>query len=85
MTDIVRGVDLFESTHVHRLLQALLDLPTPRYHHHPLLTGPDGRRLAKRDGAPSLADLRAGGADGLALAGALRAGRLPIGFDAANA
>ncbi|OWK30277.1 tRNA glutamyl-Q(34) synthetase GluQRS [Sphingomonas dokdonensis] len=79
VTDIVRGQDLFAATHVHRLLQALLDLPTPRYHHHALLTGPDGSRLAKRHGAPALADMREEGADGLALAMNLRAGRVPIG------
>ena len=62
VTHIVRGVDLFAATHVHRLLQALLGLPTPVYRHHPLLLGADGRRLAKRHGAPSLADLRATGA-----------------------
>ncbi|QNE33470.1 tRNA glutamyl-Q(34) synthetase GluQRS [Sphingomonas sp. NBWT7] len=77
VTDVVRGVDLFAATHVHRLLQALLDLPTPAYHHHPLLLGPDGRRLAKRDGAPALADLRARGVDGRAVADDLRRGRLP--------
>lgn len=82
VTDVIRGDDLFASTHVHRLLQALLDLPTPRYHHHPLLTGPDGKRLAKRDGAPSLADLRAGGADGAAVAADLRKA---IGLAGANA
>ncbi|WP_076068725.1 tRNA glutamyl-Q(34) synthetase GluQRS [Sphingomonas montana] len=74
VTDVVRGVDLFDATHVHRLLQALLGLPVPRYHHHPLTLGPDGRRLAKRDGAPALADLRAAGQDGRALAAGLRAG-----------
>lgn len=73
VSDVVRGADLFEATHVHRLLQALLGLPTPLYHHHPLLTGPDGRRLAKRDGARSLAELRAEGADPLALVAELRA------------
>ncbi|TPG15527.1 tRNA glutamyl-Q(34) synthetase GluQRS [Sphingomonas oligophenolica] len=73
VTDIVRGVDLFAATHVHRLLQALLDLPTPRYHHHPLLTDTNGERLAKRRGAPSLAALREGGVDGSALAARLRA------------
>jgi glutamyl-Q tRNA(Asp) synthetase len=72
VTDVVRGMDLFEATHVHRLLQALLGLPTPLYHHHPLLTGPDGRRLAKRDGARSLAEMRAEGADPAALVAALR-------------
>jgi glutamyl-Q tRNA(Asp) synthetase len=80
ITDVVRGVDLFEATHVHRLLQALLGLPTPRYHHHPLLTDAAGQRLAKRHGASTLADLRASGADGRALAEGLRAGQLPIGF-----
>lgn len=80
VTDIVRGIDLFESTHVHRLLQALLDLPTPRYHHHALLTAPDGTRLAKRNGAPTLADLRASGMGGRELAEMLRRGHLPAGF-----
>lgn len=78
VTDIVRGADLFAATHVHRLLQALLGLPTPAYHHHRLLTGADGKRLAKRHGAPALADLRQRGIDGLALAAELRAGRVPI-------
>lgn len=78
VTDVVRGMDLFAATHVHRLLQALLGLPTPFYHHHPLLIGPDGRRLAKRDGAPSLAELRAGGTDPAELMTALRAGELPL-------
>ena len=85
VTDVVRGVDLYPATDVHRLLQALLDLPTPLYRHHPLLTGPDGTRLAKRNGAPSLADLRQAGEDGRALAERLRAGRLPIGFAARDA
>ncbi len=80
VTDVVRGVDLFEATHVHRLLQALFGLPTPRYHHHPLLTGPDGRRLAKRTGAPTLAAMRAAGADGREIADLLRQGNLPARF-----
>ncbi len=74
VTDIVRGVDLFAATHVHRLLQALLGLPTPRYHHHPLLTDERGERLAKRTGAPSLTAMREAGEDGLALAAALARG-----------
>ncbi len=61
ITDVVRGEDLFAATHIHRLLQALLGLPTPHYHHHALLTGPDGKRLAKRDRAETLAELRARG------------------------
>ena len=58
ITDIVRGEDLFEATGIQRLLQALLGLPTPIYRHHPLLLGPDGKRLAKRDLAQTLQDLR---------------------------
>jgi len=61
VTHVVRGQDLFEATHVQRLLQALLDLPAPVYRHHPLLLGPDGRRLAKRDRAETLESLRARG------------------------
>ncbi len=55
---VVRGQDLFEATHVQRLLQALLGLPTPAYRHHPLLAGADGKRFAKRDRAETLRDLR---------------------------
>ena len=77
ITDVVRGRDLFDATHVHRLLQALLGLPTPHYHHHDLLTGPDGNRLAKRHGAPTLAALREAGTDGRTIAAELRAGRVP--------
>lgn len=61
VTDVVRGQDLFAATHGQRLLQALLGLPTPRYHHHPLLLGADGKRLAKRDRSETLAMLRAHG------------------------
>ena len=85
VTDVVRGVDLFEATHVHRLLQALLGLSTPRYHHHALLIGPDGKRLAKRNGARPLVELRAEGADPAQLLAALRAGQLPIGVTTARA
>lgn len=85
VTDIVRGTDLFAATHVHRLLQALLGLPTPAYHHHPLLTDAGGKRLAKRHNAPTLADLRAGGAAGADVADALREGRVPLGFALASA
>ena len=85
VSDIVRGRDLFVSTDVHRLLQALLGLPTPRYHHHPLLLDGAGRRLAKRHGAPTLGDLREAGADPQALAADLLAGRYPAGYSAADA
>lgn len=80
VSHVVRGRDLFAATHVHRLLQALLGLPTPRYVHHDLLTDAAGHRLAKRHGAPGLDQLRAAGVDGRALADDLRAGRLPSGF-----
>jgi glutamyl-Q tRNA(Asp) synthetase len=80
VTDVVRGRDLETATDVHRVLQRLIGLPTPRYHHHPLICGPDGKRLAKRAGSASLADMRARGIDGQRLADDLRAGRLPIGF-----
>ena len=73
-------MDLFLSTHVHRLLQALLGLPTPAYHHHPLLIGPDGQRLAKRHGALSLVELRARGVDAGEILAAFRAGEAPLGF-----
>lgn len=85
VTHVIRGRDLFAATHVHRLLQALLGLPTPAYAHHPLIVGADGRRLAKRDSAPTLAALRASGIDGPALAAGLAAGRLPPGIGFAPA
>ena len=61
VTLAVRGEDLFQATHVHRLLQALLDLPTPEYRHHRLLTDPEGRRYAKRDRGLTLRALREAG------------------------
>lgn len=85
VTDIVRGRDLYDSTHVHRLLQALLNLPTPTWHHHRLLIDTEGQRLAKRQNAPTLADLRASGADPAALLEGLRAGQLPSGYSLAGA
>lgn len=85
ISDVVRGRDLYAATDIHRLLQALFGLPVPRYHHHPLLLDSDGRRLAKRTGAPAIADLRREGADPSALAADLLAGRLPAGYSAAEA
>lgn len=84
VTLVTRGLDLFAATHIHRLLQALLGLPVPVWHHHPLLVEEDGRKLAKRRGSPALADLRRAGKDGRALAHALRAGRLPAGLSLGN-
>ncbi|MFL6729412.1 MAG: tRNA glutamyl-Q(34) synthetase GluQRS [Sphingomicrobium sp.] len=77
---VVRGADLRPSTPVQRLLQSLLGLPEPTYLHHPLVTHADGRRLAKRDLAPTLAAMRDRGVDGRDLAERLRAGELPLGF-----
>jgi glutamyl-Q tRNA(Asp) synthetase len=71
ITQVVRGQDLFEATHVQRLLQALLALPTPTYRHHRLLAGPDGRRLAKRDKAQTLRSLREAGMTAAELRGEL--------------
>ncbi len=61
VTHVIRGQDLFAAAHIQRLLQALLGLPTPTYRHHRLLLGPDGKRLAKRNGGETLGDLRAAG------------------------
>jgi glutamyl-Q tRNA(Asp) synthetase len=61
VTDVVRGCDLFHATSVHRLLQALLGLPPPRYHHHRLLLDADGRKLSKSTQATGLRELRAKG------------------------
>jgi glutamyl-Q tRNA(Asp) synthetase len=85
VTDVVRGRDLFAATDIHRLLQALQELPVPRYHHHPLLTDADGRRLAKRNGAPTIAAIRDSGADAAELVANLRAGRMPAGYSVAAA
>lgn len=61
ITLVTRGEDLFAATHVHRLIQALLGLEVPEYHHHALLTDSGGRRLAKRDRAATIEALRASG------------------------
>jgi glutamyl-Q tRNA(Asp) synthetase len=61
VTDVVRGRDLFHATSVHRLLQALLGLPAPRYHHHRLILDANGNKLAKSTAATGLRELRAQG------------------------
>jgi glutamyl-Q tRNA(Asp) synthetase len=61
VSDVVRGKDLYAATSVHRLLQALLGLPEPRYHHHELITEASGQKLSKSRGSPTLRDLRANG------------------------
>lgn len=62
ITLVSRGKDLFESTHIHVLLQTLLGLPTPLYHHHPLIRDTAGKRLAKRDNARAIRHYRQAGA-----------------------
>jgi glutamyl-Q tRNA(Asp) synthetase len=61
VTLVTRGEDLLEATDIHRLLQALMGWPEPLYAHHALILGPDGKRLAKRDKAPTLRALREAG------------------------
>jgi len=85
VTTVVRGADLRPSTPTQRLLQDLLGLPEPTYLHHALVTHEDGRRLAKRDLAPTLAALRDSGVDGRELAGRLLTGDVPSGFRLAEA
>ena len=71
ITHIIRGEDLRAATHIQRLLQALLGLPTPSYRHHSLLLDPEGRRLAKRNNAETLRSLRERGMSAVDLRGEL--------------
>ncbi|WP_428150424.1 tRNA glutamyl-Q(34) synthetase GluQRS [Brevundimonas sp.] len=71
VTHVIRGEDLIETTSIQRVLQALLDLPTPVYRHHRLLLGPDGKRYAKRDGSVTLVALREAGVTAEELKGEL--------------
>lgn len=84
VTLVTRGQDLFAASHVHRLLQALLGLPVPMWHHHPLLLDETGQKLAKRRGSGEaglgLTARRLAGEDGHALAQALRAKAFPAGI-----
>lgn len=77
VTHVIRGQDLFEATHVQRLIQTLMGWPAPTYRHHRLLAGPDGRRYAKRDRSVTLAELRAGGVTAEAL-------RAELGFSSGD-
>lgn len=61
ITYIIRGEDLIDAPHIQTLLQVLMGWPQPIYHHHPLVLGPDGKRLSKSHGSISLAELRASG------------------------
>lgn len=85
VTHVLRGNDLLAATDVHRLLQALLDLPTPRYRHHPLMVDSMGKRLAKRTAGLSLQELRDAGVDPNSLRADLRVGRFPVGIAIASA
>lgn len=85
VTLVTRGEDLFTATHIHRLLQELLGLPVPDWHHHPILLDDTGEKLAKRRHSPSLAERRKRGEDGRELAKALRAGQFPAGITLATA
>lgn len=80
VTMVVRGADLRPSTPIQRLLQRLLGLNEPCYCHHDIVAHDDGRRLAKRDQAPTLAAMREAGVDGHALAAQLAKRELPLGF-----
>ncbi|MBX7494416.1 tRNA glutamyl-Q(34) synthetase GluQRS [Qipengyuania sp. 6B39] len=85
VTLVTRGQDLFPATHVHRVLQALLGLPVPTWHHHGLLFDPTGQKLAKRRHSASLAHRRQAGEDGVLLAEQLRLHRFPSGISLVNA
>jgi len=62
VSHVIRGEDLYPATHLHRLLQTLLDLPAPVYRHHHLITNDEGKRFAKRDKAATLSSMRENGA-----------------------
>ncbi|WP_417616944.1 tRNA glutamyl-Q(34) synthetase GluQRS [Parasphingorhabdus sp.] len=80
ITHVVRGDDLFASTAIHRLLQALLGLPTPIYFHHRLLCDEEGAKLAKSRGSASLSVLRLAGKSGQDLLQDFRQGIFPVGI-----
>jgi glutamyl-Q tRNA(Asp) synthetase len=85
VTHVTRGVDLFQATHIHRLIQHLLGLPVPVWHHHPVLVEADGRKLAKRRDAPALADRRRAGEDGRAVTAEVRAALFDTGISLSEA
>ena len=76
ITHVTRGKDLFHATHLHVLLQALLDLPRPVYHHHDLITDEQGVRLATRDNARTLEAMREAGVTADEIRQRLQAGRV---------
>ncbi len=85
ISHVVRGKDLFAYTAIHRLLQALLDLPEPVYWHHPLLLDARGEKLAKSKSSPALSARRIAGEDGRELIDNLRQGILPLGISLSDA
>ena len=82
---VTRGADLFAASHVHRMLQVLLGLPEPVWHHHPVLVEADGRKLAKRRGADAIAARRRAGEDGRSVAAELRAALFDTGVSLSDA
>lgn len=85
ISHVVRGLDLFAYTAIHRILQQLLDLPVPLYWHHPLLLDDKGQKLAKSKSSPPLSALRLAGQDGPLLIDNLRQGVLPLGISLSSA
>lgn len=85
ITHVVRGLDLFAYTAIHRLLQVLLDLPEPHYWHHPLLLDISGQKLAKSKSSPPLSAGRLAGESGQLLIDNLRQGVLPLGISQSSA
>lgn len=85
ISHVVRGMDLFAYTAIHRLLQKLLDLPEPTYWHHPLLLDEAGNKLAKSRLSQPLAEIRAKGISGIELVEQLRQGKLPLGIGVSTA
>ena len=85
ISHVVRGMDLFAYTAIHRLLQVLLGLPEPSYWHHPLLLDADGNKLAKSRLSRPLSELRAKGISGIELVEQLRQGKLPLGIGVSTA
>ena len=79
VTLVTRGEDLLETTHIHRILQELLELPVPQWHHHALILDDNGEKLAKRRGSPPLAARREAGEDGRALADRMRTRKFDLG------
>ena len=84
VTLVTRSADLEGSTPIQRLLQTLLDLPEPQYLHHRIVVAEDGKRLSKRDRAPTLRAMREAGVDGPVLLRDLMDERLPLGYRLAD-